>query len=88
MVTEITIVPAEKSKKGYLKRRKEGMKINRRLQENDETAIDDMVAFVLKYATVTGPEGADLHDAIMEMSQEEFEAVFNPSDSVKPTKGG
>jgi len=88
MTQEITIMPADKSKPGYLKRRKEGMKINRRLQENDETAVDDMVAFVLKHATVTGPEGADLHEAIMEMSQEEFEAVFNPSDSVKPTKGG
>lgn len=88
MVTEITIIPAEKSKKGYLKRRKEGMKINRRLTENDETAIDDMVAFVLKHATVTGPEGADLHEAIMELSQEEFEAIFNPPDSVKPTNGG
>lgn len=88
MTQEITIVPADKSKPGYLKRRKEGMKINRRLAEGDDTAIDDMVDFVLKNATVTGPEGADLHEAIMEMSQEEFEAVFNPSDSVKPTKGG
>lgn len=88
MTQEITIVPADKSKPGYLKRRKEGMKINRRLAEGDDTAIDDMVDFVLKNATVTGPEGADLHEAIMELSQEDFEAIFNPPDAVKPTNGG
>jgi len=88
MVTEITITPPDKSKPGYLKRRKEGMKITKRLTDGDDTAIDDLVDFVLKNATVTGPEGADLHEAIMEMSQEEFESVFNPPDAVKPTNGG
>jgi len=63
------------------------MAIQRRIAANDESAVDDMVEFVLKYATVTGPEGVDLKEAIMELSEEDYTALFN-SDSVKPTKGG
>jgi hypothetical protein len=87
MTQEITVVAVDKSKPGFLKRRKEFMALQRRIAANDETAIDDLVEFVLKNATVTGPEGADLHEAIMELSEEDYTALFN-SDSVKPTKGG
>ena len=87
MTQEITLIAVDKAKPGYLKRQKESMAIQRRIKENDETAVDDMVDFVLKHCTVTGPEGADLREAIMELSEEEYQALFNTS-TVKPTKGG
>lgn len=87
MVQEITVVAVDKAKPGYLKRQKELMNIQRRIKENDETAVDDMVEFVLKHATVTGPPGADLKEAILELSEEDYHAIFN-STAVKPTNGG
>ena len=86
-MSEIVIKPPSASKPGYLRRRKAAMQIQNRLANGDDTAVDAMVDFVLANATVTGPEGVDLREAIMDLSEEEFTSIFNPGGNVDPTNG-
>jgi len=86
---EVTIIGPGTGDKGFLRRLKELTALQRRLTKlSDETAVDDMIKFVLKHATVTAPEGVDVADIIMDLSQDDYTAIFNPPDTVKPTKGG
>jgi hypothetical protein len=83
---QITIKPTPKNKPGHLLRIKKRMEITRRLNNNDPTAIDDMVQFVLDNAVVEAP-GLTIEaikEAIMEMSQEDYEKLFS-ADGVDPT---
>lgn len=80
----VVIRPPAANKPGYLKRRKQAMQINKRLTAGDDTAIDDMVEFVLKNATVIVPEGVDAREAIMDLSEEAFARIFNPEAQVDP----
>ncbi len=82
---DIKIKPPDKNKPGYLKRRKQAMAINRRLANGDETAIDDMVDFTIANAQIEAPEGLDLREAIMNLSEEDFNRIFNPADDIDPT---
>lgn len=86
-MADIIIKPPPASKPGYLRRRKTAMQIQKRLENGDDTAIDAMVDFVLANAEVTGPEGVDLRDAILDLSQEEFTRIFSPDNPVDPTNG-
>lgn len=84
-MADITIILPPKNKPGHLKRQKAVFDFQSRMQRNDPSAIDDMVSYVLKEATVTGPPGVDLREAIMELSEDEFNALFKPADTVPPT---
>lgn len=88
MEQQIKIKPTPKSKPGHLKRLKVRMAISQRLNNNDPKAVDEMIEFVLKNAVVEAPDGMSteqIKDAIMDMSQEDYEALF-PSGDVDPTK--
>lgn len=85
MTQTITITPPAANKPGYLKRRKKAMQINKRLVAGDDSAIDDMVDFVLENATVAGPEGVDLREAILDLSEDDFMQIFNPDNTTDPT---
>ena len=83
---DIKIKPPDKSKPGYLKRRKQAMQINQRLASGDPNAVDEMVDFTLANAQIEAPAGIDLREAIMDLSEEDFNRIFNPADdTVDPT---
>lgn len=84
MEQAVTITPPSKDKPGFLKRQKRAMQIQKRIGAGEADAIDEMVAFVAQNCTVMVPDGITPEDAIMELSEEQFKAIFSPSD-VDPT---
>lgn len=85
MTVEVTVRPTAKSKPGFLKREKRRMAIFGRLDKNDPTAIDDLVSYMLTEMEVEAPEGTDFVDFVMNLSEEDYTALFNKS-AVNPTK--
>ena len=81
---EITIKLPAKNKKGHFKRTERRLKIIKRLNDADPTAVGDLVQYMLDEMEVSAPPEADLHEFIMQLSEEEVGAIFNPPDSTVP----
>ncbi len=82
---EIVIRPTPKSKKGHLARTERRLKIIKRMGEADPDAVADLAKYMAEEMDVTAPPEADLKEFIMQLSQDEFEALFNPPATVPPT---
>lgn len=53
------------------------MELQRRLATGDPSALDAMIDFVVENATeIRVPAGVEPRDAILDLSQEQFEVVF------------
>jgi hypothetical protein len=75
-MTEITIKPPAKDKPGYLRRMRELGAIQEEMNTNPSLAtFDKMIDFVLKHAEVSAPEGTDLREALLDLSEEQFKAL-------------
>jgi len=85
MTVEVIVRPTSRSKPGFLLRERKRMAIFKRLDENDPTAIDDLVQYMLTEMEVEAPEGTDFVEFIMNLSQDEYDSLFKRS--VPPTKG-
>lgn len=90
-MTEILIKPAGRDKPGYLRRVQKRMAIEQRMSAGDPSAVDDMLNFVIESAdSIDAPDGVDVKEALLDLSKEEFEAVFRAAggaDEVDPQSG-
>jgi len=81
---EIVIRPPGPDKPGYLRRVRETTRIQQRLRdENSVEAFDDMINHILSTAEVTVPDGIDAREALLDLSKEQFDAIFETLGGAK-----
>lgn len=75
---EITIQPPGKDKPGYLRRVRKAMGIQKRMaEEGGVEAFDEMIDFMLTESTVIVPKGVDPREALLDLLQAEYDAIFS-----------
>jgi hypothetical protein len=75
---EIVIRPPGKEKPGYLRRVRRAMDIQKRMaDEGSVEAFDDMIDFIVTESDVSVPDGVDPKDALLDLSQEEYDSIFS-----------
>jgi hypothetical protein len=84
MSDEIVIRPPGPEKPGYLRRVREATRIQARLRdENSVEAFDEMIDYILNTSDVTTPAGVDARDALLDLSKEQFDALFETLGGVR-----
>lgn len=77
MAEEIVIRPPGPDAPGFLRRMRRSMELQKRLATGDPAALDAMIDFVVENAAeIRVPVGVEPRDAILDLSQEQFEVVF------------
>lgn len=80
---EVVIRPPGRDKPGYLRRLRKAMELRERAQNRSTLAdVEEMIDFVLAEAEVTAPPGADVREALYELSKAQWDALL------KATTGG
>jgi len=93
MSEEIVIRAPSADKPGYLRRVREAVRIQERMRvDNSVEAFDEMVDFILDTSEVQVPDGVDAKDALLDLSKEDFDAIFDTltgssSGTVDPRSG-
>ncbi len=83
MADEVVIRAPGRDKPGYLRRLRKAMELQAKAADGGTLAdLDEMVDFVLAEAEVTGPLGANVRDALFDLSKTEWDALL------KATTGG
>lgn len=78
MADEIVIRPPGPDKPGYLRRVRTAMGIQNRLaSDGGVDAFDAMLDFILGEAEVVVPDGVDPREALLDLSQTEYETIFS-----------
>lgn len=79
---EIVIRPPGRDKPGYLRRLRKAMELQERAGQRLTLAdVDEMVAFVLAEAEVIAPPGADLTEALYDLSKAQWDALLKATTS-------
>lgn len=74
---EIVIKPPSKDKPGFLRRQRHWMGIQKRLDEvGGEEAFDEMLDYLLSEAEITAPDGVDLREALLDLSEAQYAEIF------------
>ena len=90
---EIVIKPAGPDKPGYLRRVRKAMGIQQRMaNEGGVEAFDEMIDFLLAESDVTVPKGVDPREALMDLSQDQYNELIGTfsgtsSTAVDPQNG-
>lgn len=80
---EVVIRPPGRDKPGYLRRLRKAMELRERARSRSTLAdVDEMIDFVLAEAEVTAPPGADVREALFDLSKAQWDALL------KATTGG
>lgn len=78
MSNEIVIRPAGADTPGFLRRMRTALALQERMLRGDPQALDEMVDFIVESADeVTVPDGVDPRDAILDLSQNDFQELFS-----------
>ncbi len=88
----ITVRAPGKNKPGFLRRQQKVQKFLTALKGGaDLAAFEEMIDFILKENEVVVPDGVDPREALLDLSQEEYEAVMSNmaggESAVPPTNG-
>jgi len=88
----ITIKPPPKSKPGWARRQREVVRIQEVLSKGPNlAAFDEMLDLMLKECEVTVPDGVDPREALLDLSEEDFDNVMTAmrgdKSTVPPTNG-
>ena len=77
MADEVVIRAPGRDKPGYLRRLRKAMELRERATGRMTLAdMDEMVDFVLAEAEVTAPAGADVREALFDLSKAEWDALL------------
>lgn len=93
-MADITIEMPGKDKPGFFRRQREALSFQQELRENASPAtIDRFIDWILKTALrVEVPKGVDPHEAMLDLSQNEYEALMAAASggepAVDPPNGG
>ena len=80
---DVVIKPPGREKPGYLRRVRQAMALQERARVGmSVAALDEMVDFVLREAEVSAPDGVDVREALLDLSQDEWQRLM------KATSGG
>jgi len=77
MADEVVIRAPGRDKPGYLRRLRKAMELRERTRGQMSLAdMDEMIEFVLTEAEVTAPPGADVREALYDLSKAEWDALL------------
>lgn len=75
---EVVVIPAKRSDKGFLRRQ---IAFEKARQAND---LEELVRLTIEWCQVIVPDGVDPAEAIMDLSQDDFEAVMRANSGGAP----
>lgn len=78
-MSEITIKAPGREAPGYLRRMRRAMTLQERQRTEGPSAglLDELIDFVLAEAEVSAPAGVDVREALLDLSQTEWNALMS-----------
>ena len=78
-MSEIVIRAPGREAPGYLRRMRRAMELQERQRTEGPSAglLDELIDFVLAEATVAAPAGVDVREALLDLSQVEWNALMS-----------